>query len=82
MREILSEKRKIGWISPGFKGKKHSNEFKERLSKINKEKQSGSNNSQYGTCWIHNDLQSKKIQIEELDSFIENGWKKGRVLKR
>jgi hypothetical protein len=61
-----------------FKGKRHSEEFKQKLSVVMKEKQKGEKNSQYGTCWIHCNLQSKKIKKEELDSFIENGWKKGR----
>lgn len=64
-----------------FKGKRHSEEFKKRLSSVMKEKQKGSKNSQYGTCWIHNESQNKKIRKEELNNFIDAGWKKGRVLK-
>lgn len=43
---------KIGIFDPnmknGFSGKKHSEEFKKKLGKINSEKQSGEKNSQYG----------------------------------
>lgn len=81
-REIKSQMIKDGLLkNDSFKGKRHSDEFKQRLSIIMKEKQCGENNSQYGTCWIHNDSQSKKVRKEELDGFIESGWKKGRVLK-
>ena len=41
----------------------------------------GVNNSQFGTCWIYNDNESKKIKKEDLDSFINNGWNRGRKLK-
>lgn len=45
--------------------------------------QSGSKNSQSGTVWIHNlNLQeSKKIQIEDLDTWLDNDWIKGRKIK-
>ncbi len=81
-REIKSQMIKDGLLkNDSFKGKKHSEEFKKRQSIIMKEKSKGSKNSQFGTCWIHNDSQSKKIRKEELNDFIEVGWKKGRVLK-
>lgn len=82
-RQIKAKMIKDGLLkNDSFKGKKHSEEFKKRLSIVMKEKQKGSRNSQYGTCWIYNDSQSKKIRKEELNNFIEAGWKKGRVLKR
>ena len=37
----------------------------------------GLNNSQYGTMWITNGFQNKKVQ--KSDSIIE-GWRKGRVM--
>lgn len=37
--------------------------------------------SAYGTCWIHNDKESKKIKKEKLDFYINNGWYKGRKMK-
>ena len=39
----------------------------------------GKTNSQYGTCWITKDGSNKKIKKEDLDSFINEGWVKGRV---
>jgi hypothetical protein len=40
--------------------------------------QQGEKNSSYGTCWIMKDDISKKIKKDDLDSYIEEGWTKGR----
>jgi hypothetical protein len=38
-------------------------------------------NSQFGSVWVFNEVQNKnkKIKITELDAYITQGWKKGRV---
>jgi len=41
--------------------------------------QRGENNSQFGTCWVTNGEENKKIKKEELDKFIELGYYKGRI---
>lgn len=56
-------------------GKFHSNETKQKMSKIKKGKGLGENNSQYGTCWVTNEKENKKIY--KGDS-IPNGWRLGR----
>ena len=38
----------------GRSGKNHTQEFKEKIGKINSERQLGKNNSQYGSFWITN----------------------------
>ena len=43
--------------------------------------QQGEKNSQYGTCWIHNDKENKKIKKDELENYINDGWIKGRKMK-
>lgn len=48
--------------------------------KLNKDQQ-GEKNSQYGTCWIHNNKENKKIKKEELENYINIGWIKGRKIK-
>jgi len=48
------------------------------MSKVQQEKQKGINNSQYGTCWITNGIDNKKINKGDL---IPDGWKLGRKLK-
>ena len=59
-------------------GKKHSIETKAKMSESMQGKQSGSNNSQYGKCWITNGAESKKIYKGDT---IPNGWKLGRAIK-
>lgn len=36
--------------------------------------------SSWGTCWIHNDIENKKIKKEQLNEYISNGWIKGRKM--
>ena len=61
-------------------GKKHRDENKKLIGEKNSIKQQGHNNSQYGTCWITKDGLNKKIKKEDIDSFIRDGWNKGRKL--
>ncbi len=65
------------------KGKMLTKEHKAKIGKANSVKQKGKFNSQYGTCWVYNLLlkESKKISKNELDSYLDNGWLKGRRLK-
>ncbi len=63
-----------------WKGKKHSEETKLKIGLNNSEKQMGENNSQFGTLWITNGIENKKIKK---DSIIPKGWYYGRKqLKR
>ena len=59
-----------------FKGKTHS---LETIKKMQKSKNIGTQNSQYGTCWITNGTENKKIKKELLNIFIPLGYYKGRV---
>ena len=63
---------------PTFKDKTHSLESKRLIGEANSIKQKGVNNSQYGKCWITNDVDS--IKINKGDS-IPEGWRLGRKLK-
>jgi len=41
--------------------------------------QQGTNNSQYGTCWIwHELIGNKKIKKDKLPAYIEQGWMQGK----
>ena len=61
---------KSHWI-----GKKHTEETK---TKMRKSKNKGSKNPQFGTMWITNGQENKKIK-KDVDS-IPEGWYKGRVI--
>lgn len=64
-----------------FKGKSHSEETKLKMRLSSIESSLGEKNSQFGTCWIHNNVENKKIDKTLLDSFINLGWIKGRKMK-
>jgi hypothetical protein len=58
-----------------FSGKKHSEETKLKMSMVDR---TGKKNSQYGTCWITNGSENRKIKKEDK---IPDGWSKGRKFK-
>jgi hypothetical protein len=74
-RKTISEKYPNGT----WKNKKHSEETKIKIGEISKIRQLGTNNSQYGTCWITNGEINKKIKKECLDIWIEKGYYRGRI---
>jgi len=61
-------------------GKTHSDESKKEMSRIAKLR-TGDKNSSFGTCWIHNMEESKKIKQSELEQYLSNNWLKGRKMK-
>jgi group I intron endonuclease len=61
-----------------FKGKSHSDLTKEKMRKARLGKVSGKDNPSYGTMWITNGVDNKKIHR---DTTIAVGWKKGRIIK-
>jgi len=75
----LNESGKAGkWTGQEFKGKRHSEETKNKIGRANSITQSGSKNSQYGTMWITNEKQDAKIK--KCDP-IPEGYRKGRNKK-
>jgi hypothetical protein len=61
-------------VTRGMQGKKHSEELKQKRSEAMK----GGSNSQFGTRWITNEKESKKIKATEE---IPEGWRVGRKIK-
>lgn len=61
-----------------WKNRKHTEETKRKIGIKNSIKQQGLKNSQYGTCWITNEIENKKIHKGDL---IPLGWKLGRKIK-
>jgi group I intron endonuclease len=59
-----------------FTGKKHSEETKKLIGIKNSINQKGEKNSQFGTCWITNGIESKKIKKNDLSLYPD--WKLGR----
>lgn len=82
----ISFERKIGIFkysnkerSMFFKGKVHKEESKRKIGKANSLHQQGVKNSQFGTCWITNGKENKKIKKEKLALYINQGYYKGRI---
>jgi hypothetical protein len=61
-----------------FTGKKHTEETKQKMSVSSKGMGFGKENSQFGTMWITDGVNNKKINKEDK---IPINWKKGRILK-
>lgn len=59
-----------------FTGKKHSDESKQKI-KAKAKLKFGNKNSQFGSCWINNGIENKKIKKELLNEYPE--WKLGRL---
>lgn len=61
-----------------FRGKKHTQEYKDKIGRINSIRQRGKNNSHYGTMWITNGIDSTRIKKY---GTIPIGWYKGRIIR-
>lgn len=80
--EIIRKKMKDVWktnpnmkLPKSTKGRKASEEEKIKMSI----RATGTKNSQYGTRWVNNGLESKKIPSTQVDLFLSNGYTLGRV---
>jgi group I intron endonuclease len=63
-------------VNYDWNGKNHNDETKRKIGKANSIKQKGEGNSQFGTRWITNEIQNKKIKKTDI---IPNGWRIGRI---
>jgi len=61
-----------------FTGRTHTPESIQKIKDAAKGRGKGHTNSQYGTCWITDEVQNKKIYK---DDPIPEGWRLGRKLK-
>jgi hypothetical protein len=72
----ISNNYENGMINP-FLGKTHTDKTKKIIGEKSKIHQSGENNSQYGTCWIHNNT-LKQSKRHDNTIPIPTGWEYGR----
>jgi|APSaa5957512622_1039677.scaffolds.fasta_scaffold28453_2 hypothetical protein len=82
--ESFKRLHKEGKLKPfDWTGRKHKEATKKKIGAANAVHQRGKGNSQYGKVWIYNlkEKRSMKIDKNELDSFLNKGWKKGRKMK-
>jgi hypothetical protein len=77
---IFTKLWKSGKLKPvDWTGKKHKEETKKKIGLSNSIKQKGEGNSQFGTCWVNNGNENKKIKKTES---IPNGWRLGRCIRK
>lgn len=82
--KVLKKRCEEGIFSPpDWTGRKHRKESKKAIGLANSIQQKGEKNSQFGTVWISHFEQkiSKRIKINELDTYLNEGWVKGRKIK-
>jgi hypothetical protein len=61
---------------PNWYGKKHKEESKRKIGEANSLKQKGSGNSQFGSCWITNGNENRKMKKNDE---LPLGWRFGRT---
>ena len=81
INKCIETNKKNGYDHKTFLNKRHSLKTIElmKMKKINHG--IGEKNSQFGTCWITKDGINKKIKLIDINSFILDGWVKGRSFK-
>jgi len=79
MKRQFAEGKRTSFNVGQWIGKKHSEETKKKIGVANSTNQKGENNSQFGKCWITNEVENKKIY--KGDS-IPEGWRLGRVIAK
>ena len=62
----------------GFAGREHTLETRQRTSASMKGKQTGEKNSSFGTKWMHNDEQTIKVPLADVQAHLELGYVLGR----
>jgi hypothetical protein len=77
VKAIESGSRKQKPLPYDWTGKNHTEETKRKMSEVMQGKGIGKANSQFGTMWITNGTENKKIKKEEI---IPTGWKRGRCI--
>lgn len=63
--------------APSWIGKKHTEDTKQ---KMRKPKNVGSDNPQFGTCWVKNEQESIRIKKHELPDYLKLGYVQGRTM--
>ena len=72
---------KSGW--PNWKERHHKEETKKKIGIENSKHQKGEGNSNFGNNWIFSEEEKRceSVPKEDLDQWLEKGWKKGRKMK-
>ena len=74
-KKISNGQKNVGYNHKTFLGKKHS---EHTINKLKKSRNIGDKNSQYGTCWITNGIDNRKINKNNV---LPMDWEYGRTLR-
>jgi hypothetical protein len=66
---------------PSWIGKSPSQSHKDSIGKANSVSQKGEKNSQFGKVWITKENESVRVDKKDIETFLQNGWRKGRKTK-
>lgn len=66
------------WVY-SFKGKTHTQEVRDRISKSSSIRQAGEGNSNFGMRWMNRDGEIVRVKSIEADQLELQGWKRGKV---
>ena len=68
----------------GFSNKKHTVESIQKMIENKKDHGLGPNNSQFGTCWMTNEINNIKIKKDKhvIEKYISLGYRLGRIIIR
>lgn len=78
-RDGLFEQNYSAYRNGTFTGKKHTETTILKMKQSAQGKHIGKLNSQFGTCWVTNNSENKKISKEDLDTWINKGYRPGRI---
>jgi hypothetical protein len=66
---------------PDWTGRKMNQSHKDSIGKANSVSQKGEKNSQFGKVWITKENESVRVDKKDIETFLQNGWRKGRKTK-
>lgn len=76
--KIMKQNHKDGKIKyDTFTGKKHTDDSKNKM-RLFASKQIGEKNHQFGTIWVTNGVENKKIKKTDIENYLKLNWKSGR----
>jgi len=61
-----------------FANRSHTAETCHKMKQSHQGKHDGQKNSQFGTCWVSRDGKAIKIKKPEMETYLSNGYSKGR----
>lgn len=73
-KNVETRKRNGTFYTQGMRGKTHDEFARKAISSA----QSGSGNSQFGSCWVTDGVKPIKIKKDKLGEYLANGYSRGR----